>query len=57
MNKSGKVILSTGLLIKLIGALVGSLGFFFTALDRTLVGAAFVGLGGLLLALGDKVEM
>ncbi len=56
MDKSGKVVLSTGLLIKLIGALVGSLGFFFTALNRTIVGAAFVGFGGLLLALGDKVE-
>ncbi len=45
MDKQGKIFLTTGLLVKLIGALVGSLGLFLTAFDRTIVGAAFVGLG------------
>ncbi|MEK6951029.1 MAG: hypothetical protein AABX13_04880 [Nanoarchaeota archaeon] len=53
MNKRAGI--STGLLVKLIGAVVGSIGFFFAAFGRTIVGAAFIGLGGVLLALGEKV--
>lgn len=53
MDKKG--IMSTGLLIKLIGAIVGSIGFFFTVFGRTIIGASFIGLGGVLLALGEKV--
>ncbi len=47
---------TTGLLVKLLGALIGALGFFLTAFERTVVGAALIGLGGVLLALGEKVE-
>lgn len=46
-----------GMMVKLIGALVGSIGFFFTVFGRTILGAAFIGLGGVLLALGEKVGL
>lgn len=55
MDKKATALMSTGLLVKLIGAVVGSIGFFFAAYGRTITGAAFIGLGGVLLALGEKV--
>ena len=53
MNRKG--VMSTGLLIKLIGAVVGSVGFFVSAFGRTIPGAVLIGLGGVLLAVGEKV--
>lgn len=48
--ESGKI--DPSLTIRLLGAVVGSVGFFLTALGRPIEGAALVGLGGFLLALG-----
>lgn len=53
MDNKGAI--SAGMAVKIVGAIVGSIGFFFSAFGRTMVGAAFIGLGGVLLALGDKV--
>ena len=56
MEKTGKLMLTSTLFIRIIGALLGSLGFFLTAFNKTVVGAALVGLGGVLLALAEKLE-
>ncbi|MBI1968579.1 hypothetical protein HYS49_01585 [Candidatus Woesearchaeota archaeon] len=49
-----KAFLPSGILIKIFGAVIGSIGFFFTAFGRSVVGAALIGLGAVLLAVGEK---
>ncbi len=50
MNKIGKINASS---VKLIGAILGAIGFYLTAFDFRVVGAIFIGLGGVLLAIGN----
>ena len=50
MKKKGKINLSS---VKLIGATLGAIGFYLTAFDFRIVGAVFIGFGGVLLAIGN----
>ena len=40
------------LLLRLVGATIGAVGFYLTAFQQPVVGAALIGVGGVLLALG-----
>ncbi len=53
MNKLGKVFLAP-LSIRIVGAVIGSVGFFLIALNMTIVGTALVGVGSLLIAVGEN---
>ena len=50
MGKLGKI--DVGFVLRLIGALLASIGFFLTALKQPIFGAIFIGFGGVLIALG-----
>ena len=53
MNKSGKFLLAP-LSIRIAGALIGSVGFFLIAFNMTIIGTALVGIGSLVIALGES---
>ncbi len=40
--------------IRIIGALVGSVGFFFIAYKITVIGTALVGMGSVIIAAGES---
>lgn len=50
MNKKGKTDMSV--ILRLSGATIASIGFYFTALNNPIVGASLIGIGGVLLAIG-----
>ncbi len=50
MSRIGKINLSS---VKLIGATLGAIGFYLTAFDFKVLGAVLIGLGGVLLAIGN----
>ncbi len=52
MNEKGKV--ESLFVIKIIGALIGALGFFLLAFRQSILGTALIGIGSLLIAIGEK---
>lgn len=53
MDKSGKFLLSA-LSIRVAGAVIGSAGFFLIVFNATILGTALVGVGSLLIAVGEN---
>ena len=51
MNKKGKAF--TGFTIRIIGAIIGAVGFLLLAYQQTIFGTALIGLGSLLIAVGE----
>jgi len=51
MDKTGKIF--TGLTIRVIGAVIGAIGFFLLAYHQTIFGTALIGLGSLIIAVGE----
>ena len=49
MDKDGKLNL---FVLRIIGAVIGSLGFFLIAYQRTILGTALIGIGSVLIAAG-----
>ncbi|MBI2041196.1 MAG: hypothetical protein HYT16_03785 [DPANN group archaeon] len=45
--------LDFSMVLRLIGAVLSSIGFFLTALKQPVLGAIFIGFGGVMLALGS----
>ncbi len=50
MGKKGFA--KAGLTIRLLGATIGAIGFYFLAFQRTIIGTALIGFGSLLIAIG-----
>ncbi|MBI1973092.1 hypothetical protein HYS50_03735 [Candidatus Woesearchaeota archaeon] len=51
MYKEGKIDIRFG--IRIIGAIIGAIGFFLLAYQQTVIGTALVGFGSLLIAVGE----
>ncbi len=51
MDEQGKV--PMGFSIRIIGAIVGAIGFFLLAYQQTVFGTALIGIGSLLIAVGE----
>ena len=49
-SNQGKI--DVTLLLRLIGATIGAVGLYLTAFQKPIIGAALIGIGGVLLALG-----
>lgn len=41
--------------VRIIGAIVGSVGFFLIAYQMTVIGTALIGIGSVLIAAGESV--
>ncbi len=52
MDKKGTSL--TPMSIRIIGAVIGSAGFFLIAYNNTIIGTALVGVGSLLIAVGEN---
>lgn len=50
MDKAGKL---TGFSIRITGAIIGGIGFFLLAYQQTIIGTSLIGLGSLLIAVGE----
>ena len=50
MDKQAKV---PPLVIRLIGAVIGTIGFLILAYQQTILGTALVGIGSLIIAVGE----
>lgn len=53
MTKNKKM--SLGLVLRIAGAGVGSAGLFLTAFGKTIIGAVLIGVGGILIAIGQSI--
>lgn len=51
MNKKGKIL--TKFIIRIFGAIVGALGFLLLAYQKPILGTALIGIGSLLIAVGE----
>lgn len=51
MNKKAKI---TPFSLRIIGALIGALGFFLVAYRITILGTALIGIGSVLIAAGES---
>ena len=51
MDKRGKIL--TGFTIRIMGAIIGAAGFLFLVYQQTILGTALVGLGSLIIAVGE----
>lgn len=51
MAKSGKIL--TSFSIRIVGAIIGAIGFFLLAYQQTVLGTALIGIGSLLIAVGE----
>lgn len=51
MNKSGKLLTPFG--IRILGAIIGAVGFLLLAYQQTILGTALVGFGSLIIAVGE----
>jgi len=49
----GQGSIDTHLAVRLLGAAIGAAGFFLLAVGRTILGTACVGIGSLLIAVGE----
>jgi len=52
MNKKGTML--TPFVIRIIGAIIGAVGFFFVAYRMNILGTALIGIGSLLIVAGEK---
>jgi len=52
LNKKGTLL--TKFSIRIFGAIVGSIGFFLLAYQKTIIGTALIGIGSLLIAVGES---
>ncbi len=52
LMKEGKV--SVGFAVRLIGALIGAIGFFLLAFQYPILGTTFIGVGSILIAAGER---
>ena len=52
MNKKGAIL--SPFSIRIIGAVIGAVGFFLLAYRITVLGTALVGIGSLLISAGEK---
>ena len=52
MDKQGKIF--TPFSLRILGAITGAIGFFLLAYRVTTLGTAFVGIGSVLIAAGEK---
>ena len=52
MTKKGRI--NTFLVLRLTGATITSLGFYLIAFNYTIIGAVFIGIGGILMAIGGS---
>lgn len=52
MNKKGKIF--TPFSIRIIGALIGAIGFLLLAYRLNVLGTALIGIGSLLISAGEK---
>lgn len=50
-DKGGKVL--TAFSVRMVGAFVGAVGFVLLAYQRTILGTALIGIGSLLIAVGE----
>jgi len=52
MNQKGKIdfLFAT----KMVGAIIGAVGFFLLAFRQSILGTALVGIGSLLIAIGER---
>lgn len=46
--------LSASFTLRIIGAIIASIGFFLIAYQKTITGTALVGIGSVLIATGEK---
>ena len=53
MKKKGQI--KTGLFLRLVGATLTSIGFYFVAFNQSVIGAILVGIGGIMMALGGAI--
>jgi hypothetical protein len=44
-----------GFYLRVVGACVGSIGLFLTAFGRPVIGAVLIGIGGILIAVGQSI--
>lgn len=51
MNKKGKIL--TKFIIRIFGALIGAIGFLLLAYQKPILGTALIGIGSLLIAVGE----
>jgi len=51
MNRRGKIL--TGFVIRIIGAIIGSVGFILLAYQKTILGTALIGIGSVIIAAGE----
>lgn len=51
MNKEGKI--QIPFTIRIVGALIGAIGFFLLAYNYSVFGTALIGIGSLLIAVGE----
>ena len=51
MNRAGKFF--TGFTIRIIGAVIGAAGFLLLVYQQTIFGTALIGLGSLIIAVGE----
>ncbi|HLC71776.1 MAG TPA: hypothetical protein VJI32_07230 [Candidatus Nanoarchaeia archaeon] len=51
MEKKGAV--NYHFIIKIVGAVIGAIGFFVMAFDQTRLGSIFIGIGTIIIALGE----
>lgn len=51
MNKLAKIF--APFIIRIIGAIIGAIGFFLIAYGRSVIGTALIGIGSLLIAAGE----
>ncbi|MBI4143788.1 hypothetical protein HY486_00890 [Candidatus Woesearchaeota archaeon] len=51
MSRKGAV--ESRFVIRVTGAIIGAIGFFLLAYQRTIIGTALVGIGSLLIAVGE----
>ncbi|MBI4155144.1 hypothetical protein HY498_03600 [Candidatus Woesearchaeota archaeon] len=52
MNRKGT--LATKFSIRILGAIIGAIGFFLLAYQKSIMGTALIGIGSLLIAVGES---
>ena len=52
MAKSGKIAML--FVLRMVGAIIGAIGFFLLAYQQSVLGTAFIGIGAFLIAVGES---
>ena len=53
-NIKKKGVLFTSFTLRIIGAIIASIGFFLVAYQKTIIGTSLVGIGSVLIAAGEN---